>query len=100
MNNTFVVVQLVLLQVQETPGLLLEKPVSRDVYVEKGCRMALVAFKPFFPGLLDLSDTEKAVLQQRFTAQACELGQSMLNSEGLVEDRHTTLWVTAQAHVV
>ena len=85
------------LQVHETPGMLLEKPVPLDVYVDKGWQLASVGFRPFFPGLASVADAEQTNLQQSFKAQATVLGRNMLNAEGLVEDRHTNLWVTAHA---
>lgn len=40
---------------------------------------------------------ELSAVQQQFCAEASVIGQRMLNAGGLVEDKHTDLWVVAVA---
>ncbi len=86
-------------QVEATPGLLLEKPTPLDIYVEKGWQMVATGFKPFFPSLANMSDSELAALEEHFYAQATVIGKGMINQQGLVEDMHINLWITATTTV-
>ena len=86
-------------QVEATPGVLLEKPSLLDVYVDKGWQMVATGFKPFFPSLAIMSVSEQAALKKQFCAQATVIGKGMINQQGLVEDRHINLWITAIAAV-
>jgi len=87
------------MQVEATPGLLLEKPTLLDIYVDKGWQMVATGFKPFFPSLPNMSVSEQAALKEQFCAQANVVGRGMINKQGLVEDRHINLWITAIAAV-
>ena len=78
-----------------TPGLLLEKPTPLDTYVEKGWQLVATGFKPFFPSVAMMSDADEHALKTEFCAKAAVIGRSMLNKQGLVEDAHVNLWVTA-----
>lgn len=86
------------MQVDKTPGLLLEKPTPLETYVEKGWELVTIGFKPFFPTLTSMSVPEQADLKHKFCAKASTIGKSMTNEQGMVEDKHTNLWVTANAH--
>lgn len=86
-------------KVEATPGVLLEKPTLLDVYVDKGWQMVATGFKPFFPSLAIMSVSEQAALKKQFCAQATVIGKGMINQQGLVEDRHINLWITAIATV-
>ena len=81
----------------KTPGLLLEKPTPLETYVEKGWELVTIGFKPFFPTLTSMSGSEQADLKHKFFAKASTIGKSMTNEQGMVEDKHTNLWVTANA---
>ncbi len=87
------------MQVETTPGLLLEKPTLLDTYVDKGWQMVATGFKPFFPSLVNMSTSEQAALKEQFQTQATVIGQGMINQQGLVEDRHINLWITATTTV-
>ncbi len=87
------------MQVETTPGLLLEKPTLLDTYVDKGWQMVATGFKPFFPSLVKMSTSEQAALKEQFQTQATVIGQGMINQQGLVEDRHINLWITATTTV-
>ena len=84
-----------LLQVNKTQGLLLERSVPVEEYVQKGFELVAVGFRPFFPALEDMTNAEQSALQSQFCTEAAVVGQSMLNSNGMVEDVHNDLWVTA-----
>lgn len=79
---------------KQTPGLLLEKPVPLDMYVEKGWQLVAEGFKPFFPTLAYTPEADLAKLKEEFCAKASTLGRGMLNTDGKVEDKHINLWVT------
>ncbi|DBB16987.1 TPA: hypothetical protein ACH3X3_014092 [Trebouxia sp. C0006] len=87
------------LQVEATPGLLLEKTTPLNTYVDKGWQMVATGFKPFFPSLANMSVSEQAALKEQFCAQATVIGKGMINQQGLVEDRHINLWITASTAV-
>ncbi len=87
------------MQVDATPGLLLEKPTPLDIYVDKGWQLVATGFQPFFPSLANMSNSEQAAVKEQFCAQATIIGKGMLNKQGLVEDKHTNLWITAIAAV-
>lgn len=70
---------------------------SPDDYVHKGFQLVAVGFRPFFPALDLLTAGELSVVEQQFCAEASVIGQRMLNADGLVEDKHTDLWVVAVA---
>ncbi|KAL0021758.1 hypothetical protein WJX79_005059 [Trebouxia sp. C0005] len=86
-------------QVEATPGLLLEKATPLESYVNKGWQMVATGFKPFFPSLANMPNSEQAALKERFCAQATVIGKGIINKQGLVEDRHINLWITAIAAV-
>lgn len=56
-----------------------------------------VGFRPFFPVLDLLMVAELSAVKQQFCSEASAMGQRMLNAVGLVEDKHTDLWVVAVA---
>ena len=85
------------MQVDETVGLLFEKPIALNDYTTKGHDLVAIAFRPFFPVLDTLTAEDQLAFKEEFHAQANLLGQSMLNSASLVEDKHFDLWVTAHA---
>ncbi len=87
------------MQVEATPGLLLEKPTPLDIYVDKGWQLVATGFKPFFPSLANMSVSEQAALKEQFYAQATVIGKGMINQQGLVEDRHINLWITTTTAV-
>ncbi len=76
------------------------KRVLLDDYVEMGWRIVAVGFKPFIPNLSTMSEHDQAVVQKEFYARATAIGKSMMNAEGMVEDQHKKLWVTASASKV
>lgn len=84
-------------KVETTPGLLLEKPTPLDTYVEKGWQLVATGFKPFFPSVAMMSEADELALKTEFCAKAAVIGRSMLNQQGLVEDTHVNLWVTASS---
>lgn len=84
-------------QVDTTIGLLFERPMQLSEYATKGYDLVSTGFRPFFPILDTMTAEDQAQLQSEFCAEASLLGRSMLNTEGLVEDRHYDLWVTAKA---
>ena len=96
-SGLYIAVYKCMLQVDETVGLLFEKPIALDEYTTKGHDLVAVAFRPFFPVLDTLTAEDQLALKEEFYPQANSLGQSMLNSAGLVEDKHFDLWVTAHA---
>ena len=77
--------------------MLLEQPVSLEDYIHEGFQLVAVGFRPFFPALELLKAPELSAVEQHFCAGASVIGQSMLNADGLVEDKHTDLWVIAVA---
>lgn len=70
---------------------------SLEDYIHKGFQLVTVGFRPFFPALDLLMVAELSAVQQQFCAEASVIGQGMLNAVGLVEDKHTDLWVVAVA---
>lgn len=70
---------------------------SLEYYVHNGFQLVTVGFRPFFPALDLLMVAELSAVQQQFCAEASVIGQRMLNAGGLVEDKHTDLWVVAVA---
>ena len=85
------------MQIAKTSGLLLEKPVPAEDYVQRGYMLVASAFRPFFPALVGMSEADHAALKEDFCTEAAKLAQGMLNADGLVEDRHIDLWVAALA---
>ena len=85
------------MKISKTLGLFLDKPYSGEDYVAKGFQLEAVGFRPFFPALYDLPAAEMAALEHEFRARATQVAQTMLNADGLVEDRHNDLWVLASA---
>lgn len=86
-----------MLQIDDTVGLLFERPMTLDEYATKGYDLVATAFRPFFPILDTMTATEQLALQEDFHTEAYLLGQSMPNDAGLVEDKHHDLWVIAKA---
>ena len=85
------------IQVEKTPGVLLEKPVPLDMYAEKGWQLVAEGFKPFFPSLANTAEADLSTLKEEFCGKARAMGKGMINADGQVEDKHTNLWVTAIA---
>ena len=86
-----------LLQVDKTDGLLFEKPIALQEYSTKGHDLVAIAFRPFFPALGTLAEQDQLALKEEFCTEAHLLGQNMLNTAGMVEDKHLDFWVTAYA---
>ena len=82
---------------EKTPGLLLEKPTTLDTYVEKGWQLVATGFRPFFPSLASISEADLSSLEEKFKTKAAMIGKAMMNKDGMIEDKHVNLWVTAIA---
>lgn len=70
---------------------------SLEDYVHKGFQLVSVGFRPFFPALDLLMVAELSAVEQQFCAEASVTAQRMLNADGMVEDKHTDLWIVAVA---
>lgn len=85
------------MQVDTSPGLLLEKTMPLEAYIDKGWQLVVTGFKPFFPSLETMSELDTAKLHNKFKAEAKLIGQSMMNDSNMVQDKHVNLWVIARA---
>ena len=84
-------------QVDRTSEYLLGKPVSLDVYVQNGWQLVGVGLEPFFPCLLTMSKADQHTLKRMFCEEATAIGQSLLNADSLVADKHDSCLVIAYA---